>query len=509
MKKPVVLCILDGYGIAEDGNTNAVYLANKPNLDRLMKNYPTCIIDASGEAVGLPDGQMGNSEVGHMNLGAGRIVYQSLTRINLAVRDGSFMANEAINEAMDKAIANGKKIHIFGLCSDGGVHSHTDHIRAIAKLAANKGQKVYYHAFLDGRDVPPTSAYDFLSKIESEANLSVSTVSGRYYAMDRDKNWNRIQVAYDAMTQAMGEVFASAKEGILTSYQNGVTDEFVKPFIVDKDGQICDGDSIIFANFRPDRAIQIAVALSNPSASANLVKNDTDPKLDYSKGPKDITFVSMMKYSDAVTGKLAFPLQSFNNLFGDVVSAAGLKQLRIAETEKYAHVTFFFDGGADREIAGSDRILVNSPKVATYDMQPEMSAYEVCDKVCEAILSNKYDTIILNFANCDMVGHTGVIDAAVKAVEAVDTCVGRVVEALDKVGGVALITADHGNAETMADENGNPYTAHTTNLVPLVITSNDYQLVEKGILSDIAPTMLELLGIEKPQDMTSKSLLKK
>ena len=508
MKNTVLLCIMDGYGLAPASNGNAVSLAKKPNLDALFAKYPHCVIEASGEAVGLPEGQMGNSEVGHMNLGAGRIVYQSLTRINKSIKDGSFNTNEAILNAIENAKKNGKKVHILGLCSDGGVHSHTNHIKAIANVCKFHGiDKVYYHAFLDGRDVPPTSALTFIDKVLSDTNISISTVSGRYYGMDRDKNWNRIQKTFDAMTNLQGEVYSSAKEGIEASYKNGVTDEFMVPFIVDTKGQIEDGDSVIFANFRPDRAIQIATALSNPEACKTLLKTPTDPILDISHAPKNITFVSMMKYSDNVKGTLAFPLQSFNNLYGDVVAAAGLKQLRIAETEKYAHVTFFFDGGADRTIEGSDRILVNSPKVATYDLQPEMSAYEVCDKVVAAIKEEKYDTIILNFANCDMVGHTGVIPAAVKAVEVVDECVGKVVEALNSVGGVAIITADHGNAEKMLDENGKPYTAHTTNPVPLILTSNKYELKEHGILSDIAPTMLELLGVAKPSDMTSESLI--
>ena len=508
MKNTVLLCIMDGYGLAPASNGNAVSLAKKPNLDALFAKYPHCVIEASGEAVGLPEGQMGNSEVGHMNLGAGRIVYQSLTRINKAIKDGSFNTNEAILNAIEHAKKNGKKVHILGLCSDGGVHSHTNHIKAIANVCKLHGiDKVYYHAFLDGRDVPPTSALTFIDKVLSDTNISISTVSGRYYGMDRDKNWNRIQKTFDAMTNLQGEVYSSAKEGIEASYKNGVTDEFMVPFIVDTNGQIEDGDSVIFANFRPDRAIQIATSLSNPEVCKTLLKAPTDPILDISHAPKNITFVSMMKYSDNVKGTLAFPLQSFNNLYGDVVAAAGFKQLRIAETEKYAHVTFFFDGGSDRTIEGSDRILVNSPKVATYDLQPEMSAYEVCDKVVTAIKEEKYDTIILNFANCDMVGHTGVIPAAVKAVEVVDECVGKVVEALNSVGGVAIITADHGNAEKMLDENGKPYTAHTTNPVPLILTSNKYELKEHGILSDIAPTMLELLGVAKPSDMTSESLI--
>lgn len=506
--RPVLLCIMDGFGLTDPSKGNAVSLAKKPNYERFLKEYPHALLDASGEAVGLPEGQMGNSEVGHMNLGAGRIVYQSLTRIDLSIKTGEFKNNKAINDAITHAKENNKKVHILGLASNGGVHSHTRHIKAIADVAKELGvDNVYYHAFLDGRDVPPTSAREFIDTILEAKNIRVATVSGRYYGMDRDKNWNRIQLAYDAMTSLKGEKFKTAAEGIEASYAKGVNDEFVVPFIVDENGQIEEGDSVIFANFRPDRAIQIAVALSNPTKTSELLKNESDPKLDYSKGPKNVFFVSMMKYSDNVKGELAFPLQSFNNLFGDVVAKNNMKQLRIAETEKYAHVTFFFDGGSDREIEESDRVLVNSPKVATYDLQPEMSAYEVCDKVVSAIKSEKYDTIILNFANCDMVGHTGNIEAATKAVEVVDECVGKVVDALNSVNGVGLITADHGNAEKMLDENGNPYTAHTTNLVPLILTSKDYELRPQGILSDIAPTMLELLGIEKPADMTSETLI--
>ena len=507
MKKTVCLIIMDGYGLAEACPTNAVHLAKKPNLDRIFSEYDTKTLNASGEAVGLPDGQMGNSEVGHMNIGAGRIVWQSLSRINNSIKTGEFNSNPAIVDAINSAIKNNKKFHIFGLCSDGGVHSHTDHIVAIAKLAYSMGVKdVYYHAFLDGRDVAPKSASIYLSKIIENGNVKVATVGGRYYGMDRDKNYDRIQVAYDAMTQAKGEYFADPIKGIEASYEAGKTDEFVVPFVSDKNGMVESGDSVVFANFRPDRAIQIATAISNPEG---IIYNAEKPyRLDSSKGPKDVKFVSMMKYADSVSGELAFGLQTFDNLFGDVVSSYGLKQLRIAETEKYAHVTFFFDGGADRQIAGADRILVNSPKVATYDLKPEMSAYEVCDKVVEAINKEYYDVIILNFANCDMVGHTGVIEAAVKAVEAVDTCVGRVVEALDKIGGVALITADHGNAEKLADEDGKPFTAHTTNLVPVVVTDKNVKLRD-GILSDIAPTLLDLMGVDIPSDMTSKSIIVK
>ena len=506
-RRPVCLIIMDGYGLAKASDTNAVSLAKKPNLDRIFNEFDTKTLQASGEAVGLPDGQMGNSEVGHMNIGAGRIVWQSLSRINNSIKTGEFNSNEAIVEAINNAKNNNKKFHIFGLASDGGVHSHTSHIIAIAKLAHSMGiENVYYHAFLDGRDVAPKSAGIYLSKIIEEGNVKVSTVGGRYYGMDRDKNYDRIQVAYDAMTVAKGEFFENPLDGIEASYSKGITDEFVVPFVCCKEGMVESGDSVVFANFRPDRAIQIATSISNPDG---IIYNPEKPyRLNTENGPRNVTFVSMMKYADQVSGKLAFGLQKLDNLFGDVVSKAGLKQLRIAETEKYAHVTFFFDGGADREILGADRILVNSPKVATYDLQPEMSAIEVCDKVVDAIGKEIYDTIILIFANCVMVGHTGVIPATVKAVETVDTCVGRVVEALDKVGGVALITADHGNAEKLADEEGKPFTAHTTNLVPVVVTDKNIKLRD-GILSDIAPTLLDLLGVEIPKEMTSKTLIVK
>lgn len=506
-KRPVMLIIMDGFGLAPASEGNAVSLAKKPVLDSLMAKYDVKTIDASGSAVGLPDGQMGNSEVGHMNIGAGRIVWQSLSRINNSIKDGSFNDIKAFNDAIENVKKHNSKLHIFGLCSDGGVHSHTSHIIALANLAHAKGiENVYYHAFLDGRDVDSKSAGIYLKKIMDEGNVKVATVGGRYYGMDRDKNYNRIQIAYDAITQAKGKFFADPLVGIEESYAEGVTDEFVVPFVSDKTGMVEDKDSVIFANFRPDRAIQIATAISNPDG---IVYNADKPgKLDSSKGPHDVFFVSMMKYADSVKGPLAFELQTFDNLFGDWISKKGLKQLRIAETEKYAHVTFFFDGGADREIEGADRILVNSPKVATYDLQPEMSAFEVTDKVVEAIKSEKYDAIIINYANCDMVGHTGIIPAAVKAVETVDACVGRCVEALESVGGVALITADHGNAEKLISEDGKPFTPHTTNLVPVLVTDENIHLRD-GILSDIAPTLLDLLEVEKPAEMTSKSLIVK
>jgi 2,3-bisphosphoglycerate-independent phosphoglycerate mutase len=504
MKKPVALIVMDGFGLSNAETGNAVQMANTPNLDLLQKEYPTSTLRASGLAVGLPDGQMGNSEVGHLNIGAGRIVYQSLTRINKAIEEGSFFENEAYLNAIANVNENGSALHIFGLLSDGGVHSHINHIKAIITLAKDKQVKdLYVHAFLDGRDVPPDSAVNYIADLEAfmaEINYGkIASVSGRYYAMDRDKNWDRVQKAYDIITNAEGPHFDTALEGVKASYEAKVFDEFVIPFNVVKDGVVKDNDSVIFMNFRPDRAIQIGTAISNPTESG----------LDYAKGPNKVFFVSTMSYKETVKGPIAFGLQQLDNMYGDVISKAGMNQLRIAETEKYAHVTFFFDGGIDKEIKNSDRVLVNSPKVATYDMKPEMSAYEVTDKVLEQIELNVHDTIILNFANCDMVGHTGVIPAAVKAVETVDECVGKVVDAILDKDGVVIITADHGNAEKMLDENGNPFTAHTTSLVPLIVTKKDIELREDGILADIAPTMLEFLGVEQPLEMTGKSLLKK
>jgi len=504
MKRPVALIVMDGFGCESNESGNAVKMANTPNIDLLMKEYPTAKLQASGLAVGLPEGQMGNSEVGHMNLGAGRIVYQSLTRINKAIKDGDFYENEVYLDAMKKVVENDSKLHFMGLLSNGGVHSHINHIKAFFKMAKDNGVKeAYFHAYLDGRDVAPDSAPLFIQELldyMTEIDFGkFGTVGGRYYGMDRDKNWDRVQFAYDALTIAKGKVFANPVEGVKASHAEGVMDEFVMPFVVNESGMIEDKDSVIFANFRPDRAIEMATALSNPEASG----------LDYSKGPKDITFVSTMSYSVNVKGKIAFSLQKLDNMYGDVIADAGLNQLRIAETEKYAHVTFFFDGGMDKEIKNSKRVLVNSPKVATYDLQPEMSAYEVTEKVLDEIGSDKHDTIILNFANCDMVGHTGSIPAAVKAVETVDECVGKVVDAILDKGGVALVTADHGNAEKMLDENGNPFTAHTTSLVPIIVTDKDVELREDGILADLAPTMLEYLKISQPAEMTGKSIIKK
>ncbi len=502
MTRPVVLIVMDGLGLAEAGEGNAVSLAKTPNLDKLSKEYPSASLQASGMAVGLPDGQMGNSEVGHLNLGAGRVVYQSLTRIHKSIEDGSFYQNEAYTNAMRHVKKNDSKLHIMGLLSDGGVHSHIDHFKAMLDFAKEEGiEKVYVHAFLDGRDVPPKSALTFIEELEDYMEEidkgSLASVHGRYYAMDRDKNWERTQKAYDILTEAKGRRADSARAGVQKSYEEEATDEFVVPFNVDAEGTIGDNDACIFMNFRPDRAIQLSVSLSNPEKSGLKEK----------KVFENLHYVSTMHYAEDVQGTIAFGLQELSDLFGDTVSEAGLKQLRIAETEKYAHVTFFFDGGTDREIKNAKRILVDSPKVATYDMQPEMSAHEVTKRVIEEIEKDGLDTIILNYANCDMVGHTGDIQATVKAVETVDECVGKVVDKALQAGGVALVTADHGNAEKMLDAEGGIHTAHTGSPVPIIITDKAVKLREDGILGDIAPTMLQYLGVEKPEKMTGKSLI--
>ncbi|MFA5006988.1 MAG: 2,3-bisphosphoglycerate-independent phosphoglycerate mutase [Candidatus Izemoplasmatales bacterium] len=502
MTKPVVLIVMDGIGIGKVYPGNAYALARKPNLDRLFKEYPNTAINTSGEAVGLPDGQMGNSEVGHMNIGAGRIVYQSLTRVNVAIKDGSFCTNPAFVQAFDHVKKNHSKLHVFGLLSDGGVHSHIEHIKALFRIAKKNGiEQTYMHAFLDGRDVPPQSATTYIKDLEADfaknAYGRIATVHGRYYAMDRDKNWGRIQLAYDVMSFAKGPKAASAVAGVEASYAAGVNDEFVVPFVVDPAGTIQTGDAIIFANFRPDRAIEIGTAYSNPTAA----------KCDVTGGPEDIFFVSMMKYSDLVKGPLAFELQSLDRMYGDYIAELGMRQLRIAETEKYAHVTFFFDGGVDKEIPGATRVLIPSPKVPTYDLMPEMSARQIADKMVEELSTGVYATAILNFANGDMVGHTGVIPAAIKAVETVDECVGKVVDKILEMGGIALITADHGNCEKMIDDDGTIFTAHTTNPVPLIVTKKGIALRDGGNLGDIAPTMLELMGVAQPVEMTGRSLL--
>ena len=501
----VGLIIMDGYGLAPASPSNSVSLAKKPFLDNLFQEYPNNVLQASGEYVGLPDGQMGNSEVGHLNLGAGRIVYQSLTRINVAIKDGSFFKNKAFLDAIKHAKKHHSKLHIFGLVSDGGVHAYPTHIKALHDLAISEGITPYLHAFMDGRDTPQTSGLGFLKDL-MDHGMKVATVSGRYYAMDRDNNWDRIQKAYDNMTLGTGKL-QGALEGIQASYDQGVSDEFIIPFVVDKEGLVQDHDAIIFANFRPDRAIRIATAFSNPEKTSMY---QTPGKANFSLAHtlKDIFFVSMMHYNETVKGPLAYELQTLDRLYGEVIADHNLKQLRIAETEKYAHVTFFFDGGSEKDLKGSTRILVESPKVPTYDLKPEMSAFEVRDKAVEAIKSGEFDTMILNFANPDMVGHTGSIEATTKAVETVDQCTKDVVEAILSIGGVAIVLADHGNAEKMRDNEGNAHTAHTTNLVPIVITKKDITL-GTGALCDVAPTMLDLLGVKQPKEMTGKSLILK
>ncbi len=508
MKKFVGLVILDGQGIAPVGPTNSVTLAKKPTMDYLLKTYPNNTLNASGSHVGLPDGQMGNSEVGHLNLGAGRVVWQSLSRINQAIKDKSFFENQAFLNAINYVKKHNSKLHIFGLAGTGGVHSHTSHILGLYELAKKNGleDKTYYHAFLDGRDTSPTSGLGFLEDIAA-CGLNIATVSGRYYAMDRDNNWDRLQLATDNLILGTGKKYSSYSEGVKASYDAGVTDEFMIPFLVDEKGLIKDNDAIIFANFRPDRAIRISTAFSNPEA----VKEYYSPgraTFDATNIPKNIFFVSMMHYAETVKGEIAYGLQDLVNLYGDVVSEAGLTQLRAAETEKYPHVTFFFDGGYEKELKNSKRLLIPSPKVPTYDLKPEMSAYELTDAVLKELETGKYDTMILNYANPDMVGHTGSIPATKKAVEAVDECLGTIVNQVEKMDGTLIILADHGNAEVMVGPDGSPHTAHTTNLVPIIITDKKVKIKDDGALCDIAPTMLELLNLTQPKEMTGKSLLK-
>ncbi len=502
MKKPLILMILDGFGIApNDGN--AIAAAKKPNIDRLFAENPLTQIGASGMDVGLPDGQMGNSEVGHTNIGAGRIVYQELTRITKTINEDKLKDNEAIVAAMDKALANGTALHLMGLLSDGGVHSHNTHLYGILELAKKKGlEKVYIHAFLDGRDVPPSSAADFVKacvdKTEEIGVGKIATVMGRYYAMDRDNRWERVEKAYAAMVYGEGVEAECPVCAVKNSYAQEVTDEFVVPSVIKGGAPIKPNDSVIFFNFRPDRAREITRTLVDPDFNGFERKNGFFP----------VNFVCMTQYDATMPNvEVAFKPQVLTNTIGEYLSNKGMSQLRIAETEKYAHVTFFFNGGVEKQYEGEDRILVKSPAVATYDLQPEMSAYEVTDKLVPAIKSGKYDMIILNFANCDMVGHTGVFDAAVKAVEAVDECVGKVVDAIIEMNGTALITADHGNADKMVDTDGEPFTAHTTNPVPFCVIGYDCQLRSGGRLADIAPTMLQILGLPQPEEMDGKSLI--
>ena len=503
-KKPVLLCIMDGFGwVPNETFGNAVVAAKKPHLDALMAKYPMTTINASGMAVGLPDGQMGNSEVGHTNIGAGRVVYQELTRITKSIQDGDFFTNEALVGAMENCKKNSSALHLMGLMSDGGVHSHNTHLYGIMELAKRSGvDKVYIHCFMDGRDVPPTSGKDYLAELYEKCDEigvgEIATVMGRYYAMDRDNRWERVVKAYKAMTEGEGVKFDCACKMMEESYANDVTDEFIVPAVSEKAVPVKDNDSIVFFNFRPDRAREITRAFVDPAFSGFEREQ-----------LKGLYYVCMTQYDATMPNvHVAFKPEPLENTFGEYISDKGLKQLRIAETEKYAHVTFFFNGGVEKQYPGEDRILVKSPAVATYDLQPEMSAYEVTDKLLAAIDSDKYDTIILNYANCDMVGHTGVFDAAVKAVEAVDTCVGKIVDAVAAKGGVTLITADHGNADKMYEADGSPFTAHTTNPVPFIVVGYPCELREGGRLCDIAPTMLKIMGLEQPKEMTGVSIIK-
>lgn len=499
-KRPVMLIILDGFGLREGTEGNAIASAKTPNLDRLFSSYPNSTLEASGMSVGLPEGQMGNSEVGHLNIGAGRIVYQDLTRITKSIIDGDFIKNPVLLDAILNAKTKNSSLHLMGLLSDGGVHSHNSHLYAILELAKKHDvKKVFVHAFLDGRDVPPKSALSFIADAEikmKELGGEFATISGRYFSMDRDKRWDRVEKAYDAMTSGIGEKAQSARLAVEKAYERGKTDEFVTPTVIGANGHvISDNDSVIFFNFRSDRAREITRAFI-----------DKDFKEFRRKKNPNTYFVCLTQYDETFNVPVIFPSESMKNILADVLSFHHLKQLRIAETEKYAHVTFFFNGGRETPVKGEERILVPSPGVATYDMQPEMSAFPVTDEAVKAISSGRFDIIILNFANPDMVGHTGVFDAAVRAVEAVDKCIGILFEKVRASGGLLILTADHGNAEQMLDEKGGIHTAHTCDKVPFLICDPGAK-VKDGILADIAPTILEIWGIEKPVEMTGKSLL--
>ena len=504
MKQPLALIILDGFGCREETKGNAIAAARTPHLDRLMASCPHTRIGASGMDVGLPDGQMGNSEVGHTNIGAGRIVYQELTRITKSFDEGEALGNPALTAAMENARRPGQALHLMGLLSDGGVHSHIRHLYGLMEMARRfTVERVYLHCFMDGRDVPPTSGIEFIAALQQkikELGLGqIATVSGRYYAMDRDNRWERVKLAYDAIVNGEGNKNPDPVAVMQKSYDAGVTDEFIVPTVVTEGAGIKAGDSVIFFNFRPDRARELTRALVDPDFAG----------FEREKGFFPLTYICMTQYDATMPNvEVAYRPESLTNTLGEYLSRLGKTQLRIAETEKYAHVTFFFNGGVEAPYEGEDRVLIPSPKVATYDLQPEMSAYAVTDEAVRRIESGRYDVIILNYANCDMVGHTGVFEAAVKAVEAVDTCLGRLLAALEKAGGRAFLTADHGNADQMADENGAPFTAHTTNPVPFVaIGFGDVTLRSGGRLADIAPTMLQAMGLPQPEEMTGRSLL--
>ncbi|ADG06818.1 2,3-bisphosphoglycerate-independent phosphoglycerate mutase [Kyrpidia tusciae] len=507
--RPVALIILDGFGLREEREGNAVAQARKPNFDRYWKEYPHTQLQASGEAVGLPAGQMGNSEVGHLNLGAGRVVYQDLTRVSKAIREGDFFRNPALLGAMRHVKERDSRLHLAGLLSDGGVHSHIEHLFALLEMARREGAgRVFVHAFLDGRDVLPESARVYVRQLMDRMRElgvgRIATLSGRYYAMDRDRRWERTAKAYRAMVYGEGETYTDPLEALEASFRRGVTDEFVVPMVmVDEAGRpvgsVEDGDAVIVFNFRPDRVVQISRAFTEK----DFQEFDRGPQ------PPVVDYVGMTQYSEAIRAEVAFGPESLTDTLGEILERHGMRQLRIAETEKYRHVTSFFSGGREEPFEGEDRVLIPSPKVATYDQKPEMSAYEVADAAVERIRTGTLDVVVLNFANPDMVGHTGDLQAAIRAVEAVDECLGRVVEAVLAQGGVALITADHGNADVMIDpETGGPCTTHTTNPVPFIVTKPGVHLREGGVLADIAPTMLDLLGLEKPKDMTGRRLVR-
>ncbi|MYL21038.1 2,3-bisphosphoglycerate-independent phosphoglycerate mutase [Halobacillus litoralis] len=504
------LIILDGYAIRDEEFGNAVKQANTPNFDRYWNQFPHSQLTASGEAVGLPEGQMGNSEVGHLNIGAGRVVYQSLTRINLAIREGDFFNNEVLKEAVKQAKEKGKALHIFGLLSDGGIHSHIEHMKGTLKLAQQEGiEKVFLHAFLDGRDVGQQSAKTYVKQAQEameEIGIGqMATISGRYYAMDRDNRWERVQKAYDAIAYGEGPTYQDPIQAIDDSYKQEVYDEFVEPVVLTDDegqpiGKVEDEDSIIFFNFRPDRAIQLSRTFAN---------DDFDGYDRGENAPKNLHFVSMTQYSDQVKSRIAFPPNDLKNTIGEVLADNDMKQLRIAETEKYPHVTFFMSGGREAEFDGEERILIDSPKVATYDLKPEMSAYEVTDALLAELDADKHNAILLNFANPDMVGHSGMLEPTIKAIEAVDECLGKIVDKIHEKGGHAIITADHGNSDEVTTSDGDAMTAHTTNPVPVIVTKEGIDLREGGILGDLSPTLLELLNVEQPEEMTGQSLIKK
>lgn len=506
-KKPVMLLILDGFGIGKDYSGNAVKLANTPNFDRLYNKYPTTSLEASGLAVGLPEGQMGNSEVGHLNIGSGRVVYQELTRITKAIEDGDFFEKQEFLDAIENVKKHNSKIHLIGLVSDGGVHSHNTHLYGLIQMMKKNGLKdVYVHAILDGRDVPPTIGSTHIKELEDKIDEigigKIATVSGRYYTMDRDKRWERTQLAYDALTLGKGVEARDPVKAVEESYKNNVNDEFMLPTVIMESGKpvatIESGDSIIFFNFRPDRARQITRAI-------------VDPDFDGFQREKkvDTYYVTMTEYDKTLPNvHVAYKNEALKNTLGEYIAQKGLTQLRAAETEKYAHVTFFFNGGREIAFENEDRALIPSPKVATYDLKPEMSAFELKDEIIKRLKMDKYDLFIVNFANPDMVGHTGVVPAVIKAVETVDTCLGEIIDLLEEIGGSAIVTSDHGNSEALIDEtDGSPITAHTTNKVPLILVNKNHFKLREGKLADLAPTLLELLGLEKPVEMTGTSLI--